>query len=194
MKRALKLVAVAGIAVGLGLMLLMQAAAQQAVTATRSFNPDSVPAGGGEVTVTIDIAGSYGVGSVTETLPTGFRLRDRVRQAVGHNPDGHRPAGQLRPRRRSLLQLQGDFIRPAGHTPVHRRARLRRQPHHRDRVRGYVPDGDGGGVQRPVSPQPGPSTQPPCKPGETRSRSPSTLLAPTASAPSPRRCPQGSAS
>ena len=75
MKRALKLVAVAGIAVGLGLMLLMQAAAQQAaVTATRSFNPDSVQAGGGEVTVTIDIAGSYGVGSVTETLPTGFSL------------------------------------------------------------------------------------------------------------------------
>ena len=31
-----------------------------------------MPAGGGEVTVTIDIAGSYGVGSVTETLPTGF--------------------------------------------------------------------------------------------------------------------------
>ena len=74
MKRALKLVAVAGIAVGLGLMLLMQAAAQQAVTTTRSFSPDSVPAGGGEVTVTIDIAGPYGVGSVTETLPTGFSL------------------------------------------------------------------------------------------------------------------------
>ena len=72
MKRALKLVAVAGIAVGLGLMLLMQAAAQQAVTATRSFSPDSVQAGGDEVTVTINIAGPYGVGLVTETLPTGF--------------------------------------------------------------------------------------------------------------------------
>ena len=73
MKRALKLVAVTGVAVGLGLMVLMQAAAQQ-ITVTRSFNPDSVPAGGGEVKVTIDIDGSYGVGSVTETLPTGFSL------------------------------------------------------------------------------------------------------------------------
>ncbi len=73
MKRALKLVVATGVAVGLGLMVLMQAAAQQ-ITVTRSFNPDSVPAGGGEVTVTIDIDGSYGVGSVTETLPTGFSL------------------------------------------------------------------------------------------------------------------------
>ena len=54
--------------------LTLTAPSTAAVTATRSFNPDSVPAGGGEVTVTIDIAGSYGVGSVTETLPTGFRL------------------------------------------------------------------------------------------------------------------------
>ena len=77
MKRVIKVVLVAGIAATLGLMGLMQAAAQEpAVSVMRSFNPSSVPAGGGMVTVTVDITGLYGVGSVVETLPAGFTYVD----------------------------------------------------------------------------------------------------------------------
>ncbi len=42
------------------------------VSATRSFRPSSVPASGGEVTVTVNIAGSYSIGSVVEMLPAEF--------------------------------------------------------------------------------------------------------------------------
>ena len=61
------------IAVGMGLMGSTQATAQEeaSVSATRSITPSSVPASGGEVTVTVNIAGPYGVGSVVETLPAG---------------------------------------------------------------------------------------------------------------------------
>ena len=57
-------------AVGIGLIGSTQAAAQQpGVSATRSISPSSVPASGGTVKVTVNIVGSYGVGSVVETLP-----------------------------------------------------------------------------------------------------------------------------
>ena len=46
------------------------------VRATRSINPSSVPAGGGEVTVTIRITGEYSIGSVAENLPAGFSYVD----------------------------------------------------------------------------------------------------------------------
>ena len=59
------------IALGLGSTGLAQAQ-QPSVSVTRSINPDSVPAGGGVVTVTIGINGSYGIGSVVEKLPADF--------------------------------------------------------------------------------------------------------------------------
>ena len=54
----------------------VEGAAPTAVTATRTITPGSVPSGGGEVTVTVKIAGSYGIGSVEETLPPGFSYVD----------------------------------------------------------------------------------------------------------------------
>ena len=63
-------------AVGDDRFLTVEEAAQQpgdvSVTVTRSFDPSPVPAGVDEVTVTISIVGSYGIGSVTEELPPGF--------------------------------------------------------------------------------------------------------------------------
>ena len=61
-------------AVGIGLIGSTQATAQQpGVSATRSISSSSVPASGGTVTVTVNIAGSYAIGSVVETLPAeGF--------------------------------------------------------------------------------------------------------------------------
>ena len=57
-------------AVVIGLTGSTQAVAQQPdVSATRSISPSSVPASGGTVKVTVNIVGSYGVGSVVETLP-----------------------------------------------------------------------------------------------------------------------------
>ena len=50
----------------------VEQAQEPSVTVTRSIQPDSVPAGGGVVTVTIDINGSYGIGSVVEKLPPDF--------------------------------------------------------------------------------------------------------------------------
>ena len=52
--------------------------AQSGVSATRSFNPSSLPTGGGEVSVTINISGQYGRNSarLTETLPAGFSYVD----------------------------------------------------------------------------------------------------------------------
>jgi hypothetical protein len=52
---------VAGIVVALGLMGFQQAAAQEpsGITVTRGISPSSVPAEGGEVTVTINIGGNY---------------------------------------------------------------------------------------------------------------------------------------
>ena len=47
----------------------VDAAPSTTASATRSINPTSVPASGGTVTVTVNIAGAYGVGSVVETLP-----------------------------------------------------------------------------------------------------------------------------
>ena len=56
----------------IGLIGFTYANAQQpGVSVTRSINPSSVPASGGTVTVTVNIAGSYGIGSVVETLPAG---------------------------------------------------------------------------------------------------------------------------
>ena len=50
-------------------MVTVDAAPSTTVSATRSINPSSVPASGGTVTVTVNIVGSSGVGSVVETLP-----------------------------------------------------------------------------------------------------------------------------
>ena len=50
----------------------VEQAQEPSVTVTRSIQPDSVPAGGGVVTVTIDINGNYGIGSVVEKLPPDF--------------------------------------------------------------------------------------------------------------------------
>ena len=72
MKRALKIMLVTGIVGVLALMGLMPAAAQSGVSVTRSFDPSPVPADVDEVTVTISIDGSYGIGSVTEELPSRF--------------------------------------------------------------------------------------------------------------------------
>ena len=63
----------------------VEQAQQPSVSVTRSINPDSVPAGGGGVMVTIGINGSYGIGSVVEKLPSGLQLRVRVGYAVGYN-------------------------------------------------------------------------------------------------------------
>ena len=57
-------------------IVTVQAAQQPTVSVMRSFNPSSVPAGGGMVTVTVEITGLYGVGSVVETLPAGFTYVD----------------------------------------------------------------------------------------------------------------------
>ena len=54
----------------------VEQAQQPSVSVTRSINPDSVPAGGGVVTVTIGINGSYGIGSVVEKLPADFSYVD----------------------------------------------------------------------------------------------------------------------
>ena len=50
----------------------VEQAQEPSVTVTRSMNPDSVPADGGVVAVTISINGSYGIGSVVEKLPADF--------------------------------------------------------------------------------------------------------------------------
>ena len=54
----------------------VQQAQQSSVSMTRSISPSPVPAGVDEVTVTVRINGEYGVGSVEETLPTGFTYVD----------------------------------------------------------------------------------------------------------------------
>ena len=78
MKIPFKLVLLAGIVVVLGLMGFQQVAAaqQSGITVTRIISPTSVPAGGGEVTVTINISGYNGIGAVEETLPSGFSYVD----------------------------------------------------------------------------------------------------------------------
>ena len=50
----------------------VEQAQQPSVSVTRSIQPDSVPAGGGVVMVTIGINGAYGIGSVVERLPADF--------------------------------------------------------------------------------------------------------------------------
>ena len=52
--------------------LMVEGTAPTGVSASRSISPSPVPAGGGEATVTINIAGYSGIGSVVETLPAGF--------------------------------------------------------------------------------------------------------------------------
>ena len=74
MKRAATTALVAGVAVLLGVLGVMQVVvAAQHVSVTRSFvDPGSVTAGG-ELEVRIDISGGYGgIGQVVETLPAGF--------------------------------------------------------------------------------------------------------------------------
>jgi hypothetical protein len=50
----------------------VEAAQPSGITVTRGISPSSVPAEGGEVTVTITITGAYSIGSVVEKLPAGF--------------------------------------------------------------------------------------------------------------------------
>ena len=76
MKRSLKIAVVTAIVAALGALALVQVSAQ-AVTVTREISPATLPAGGGEATVTITIAGSYGgIGVVEETLPDGYSYVD----------------------------------------------------------------------------------------------------------------------
>ena len=42
------------------------------VSASRSFNPSAVPAGGGKVRVRVDVRNYENIGKVVETLPAGF--------------------------------------------------------------------------------------------------------------------------
>ena len=76
MRKALALwvtVAVFSAALGVGWMLVpdLASAQQQQLSATRSFSPNPVPAGGNLV-VTIAASGYGPFGAVEETLPTGF--------------------------------------------------------------------------------------------------------------------------
>ena len=59
------------IAVGIGLIGSTQATAQEPGVGRSIRLPSSVPASGGTVKVTVNIAGSNVVGSVVETLPLG---------------------------------------------------------------------------------------------------------------------------
>ena len=93
--------------------LMVEGTAPTGVSASRSISPSSVPAGGGEVTVTVNIAGSYGVGSVVETLPGGVLLRARLGDSGGVGAHGERAGGSILPRGRDLLHLQGDGTRLA---------------------------------------------------------------------------------
>ena len=73
-KKTLLVVLLCVIAIGLASTGLAQASSH--VSVTRSISPSSVPAGGGEVTVEVEISGEYGIGSVEETLPAGFTYVD----------------------------------------------------------------------------------------------------------------------
>ena len=86
--------------------LTVEAAQQPVITVTRDIDPSSVPAAGGEVTVTITIAGYSGIGSVW------------VGNAVGFNAGGRRAEGHLLPGGRNLLLLQGRCVRLGGSAPV----------------------------------------------------------------------------
>ena len=74
-KKTLLVVLLCVIALGLASTGLAQAQ-QPSVSVTRSISPSSVPADGGEVTVTVRINGYQGIGLVEETLPTGFTYVD----------------------------------------------------------------------------------------------------------------------
>ena len=74
-KKTLLVVLLCVIALGLASTGLVQAQ-QPSVSVTRSISPNSVPADGGEVTVTVRINGYQGIGLVEETLPTGFTYVD----------------------------------------------------------------------------------------------------------------------
>ena len=79
---------------------------------TRSINPDSVPAGGGEVTVTVRINGAYGgIGSVKETLPAGFTYVDGSVTPSDVTPERDGQEVELSTRRRDIFQLQGEHLK-----------------------------------------------------------------------------------
>ena len=83
---------------------------QSGVSATRSFNPSPVPAGG-EVTVTIASTANTALGQWSETLPAGFTYVV-AGCPVGHNRETDRPEGDLSTLWANILHLQGDC---AGH-------------------------------------------------------------------------------
>ena len=93
--------------------LVVEDAAPTTVSATRSISPSPVPASGGELTVTVDITGSYGVGSVVEMLPAEFIYvpgsvvpSDITASASGET--AIRAGGDVLPAGRAVLHLQGD--------------------------------------------------------------------------------------
>ena len=71
MFRRVLVIIVAAAAGVVGLLGVLPAAAQQGANATRSFDQDTVTAGG-QVVVTIMATGYGSLGAVTETLPAGF--------------------------------------------------------------------------------------------------------------------------
>ena len=72
MFRRVLVIIVAAAAGVVGLLAVLPVAAQQGGgNATRSFDPDTVAAGG-QVVVTIAASGYGSLGAVTETLPAGF--------------------------------------------------------------------------------------------------------------------------
>jgi hypothetical protein len=98
MKRSLTIAVVTGVVAALGLLGLMQVAAQQTgPTVTREISPTSVPSTGGEFTVTIRISGSYGsIGTVVETLPAGFSYVEGVQQTGTLVPESRQRATTAR--------------------------------------------------------------------------------------------------
>ena len=77
----------------------VDAAPSITASATRSISPSSVPASGGTVKVTVNIVGSYGVGSVVETLPPaeGFEYVSGSGGAVRYSADSIRAEGDVPP-------------------------------------------------------------------------------------------------
>ena len=88
----------------------VDAAPSTTVSATRSISPSSVPASGGTVKVTVNIVGSYGVGSVRRNAAAcgGVRVRVRVGGAVRYSADSIRAEGDVPPCRRAVLHLRRD--------------------------------------------------------------------------------------
>ena len=103
-----------GLIAVLGTVLSFSSVAAQGTQASaiRSFNPATV-APGGTVTVTIQAADYGQAGGVTETLPTGVRVR--LQPPRGQPGDGvERQPGQVHPAGGRLLHLRGHCLQHGG--------------------------------------------------------------------------------